>query len=187
MPKKMKKIDWGAVDKNIKNFTSAGKMAEFLDIPKWSFPKLFKEKYGKTYYRYRKQKYSDYDKKNLNHSHKQVKIDWDVVKEHLYARCSITSICFKLGISTTTFYKRCEDDLSMTATELRQSCLETGEGLLKQKMFKKAIEGEGDNQMLIWLSKNWLKYKDKIEEDFEADKNKDITVNFNLGGKKDEK
>lgn len=61
---------------------------------------------------------------------------------------------------------RCaESTLKARFSALLREGREEGQMSLKRKMHEKALSGAGDTQMLIWLSKQRLGYKDKQPEE----------------------
>lgn len=86
-------------------------------------------------------------------------INWERIKELASCNANISEIASYFGISRTTLYERCQKDNNMSLSEFIEEGKELGRMLLKEAMFKKAIEGNVSQQ--IFLSKNILGYKDK--------------------------
>jgi len=89
-------------------------------------------------------------------------INWKRVDELLIAGCYGTEIAGHFDMHPQTFYLRVEDKYKMSFTEYSSEKRCTGDSLIREKQFKKALEG--DNVMLVWLGKNRLKQKESPEE-----------------------
>jgi AraC-like DNA-binding protein len=103
-----------------------------------------------------------------------IPIDWGFVREKLKSRTAATSIAKVLGVSVQVFYDRCQAEQGMSFQQLRAECQAEGEDTLKNKMYELAMAG--NTQMLIWLSRNWMKYHDR-QEDSTAEETT-VQVNF---------
>ena len=91
---------------------------------------------------------------------RKIVIDWDKVDEWLAAGSTGVECAAMLGIHPDTLYRSCETEhkvgfAAYSAERKAKGCL-----LLRHVRFKKAIK-EGDNTMLIWLSKQMLGETDK--------------------------
>lgn len=93
----------------------------------------------------------------------KVVVDWKTVDMYLKAACTGTGIADMLGISANTLYRACERDNKMGFDAYSQQKRETGEDMLRAKQFDKAMKG--DTPMLVWLGKQRLGQKDKVEND----------------------
>lgn len=71
--------------------------------------------------------------------------------------CTAAEIASVLRCSRETIYDRFSDDLHRGHEE--------GQMSIKRKMHEKAFKGDGDTQMLIWLSKQRCDYKDRRHEE----------------------
>lgn len=101
-------------------------------------------------------------KKNGRH---KLDIDPESVYSLAKIHCTAKEIAAVLNCHVDTIYARFSDVL--------QRGHEDGQASLKRKMHQKALDGAGDTQMLIWLSKQRLGYKDKQPEEA-------TQVNFNV-------
>lgn len=88
-------------------------------------------------------------------------IDWGKVGRYLQAQCKATGIATLFGISTDTLYKRCKEDNNVDFTAFRQQKEAEGKELLRMKLFDIAMNGS--IPMGIWLSKQYLGFKDQVE------------------------
>lgn len=99
------------------------------------------------------------ENKKRGHVKQLMKIDWQSIRNKAKAHASVSEICVFFGISRTTLYERCIKDNGITLPEFMEESKDLGKLMLKEAMFKTAIEGNVSQQ--IYLSKNWLGYKDK--------------------------
>lgn len=84
------------------------------------------------------------------------KIDERQIFELAKIHCTVEEISAVIGCHKDTIYARFSDAL--------QRGHNAGQMSLKRKMHEKALSGNGDTSMLIWLSKQRLGYKDKQPE-----------------------
>lgn len=164
-------MDWKKIDEGLEENTSIKKAAKYVGKAYQTFNKRFKEKYDMEYKDYRAEKLEELG--ILAPTNSCITIDWDYVKEHFKADCSISSIASALKVSNMLLYSRCINDLGCTLTDLRNEYVGVGEDMIKKKMFDKAIEG--DNKLLIFLSKNRLGYSEHPEKKMDTS-----TINFNF-------
>lgn len=90
-----------------------------------------------------------------------VAIDWDTVGKLLEAHSQTQEIADEFGITTTTLYRRCKQDLGITFVALSQQKKAKGKSRLRAAQYKAAMEG--NPTMLIWLGKQLLDQRDKAE------------------------
>lgn len=92
-------------------------------------------------------------------------IEWSKVDKMLEAGCTGTEIAGEIGCHPDTLYDRCEKEKGLLFSVYVRSKRAKGDGTLRAKQFKLAMEG--DRVMLIWLGKNRLGQKEnpfKTEE-----------------------
>lgn len=143
------------------NLTNAAKKCN-LSISK--FKKLFFETHNIHF--------DDFRKANkLPSEPKKTKIDWDLVDKGLECGSTTTSIANKLGVHHITLQRRCEIEKEMSWKQYKQLKKTKGNDTLREKMYEVAMNG--NVTMLIWLSKNWLGFSDKVTQE-----EKDVTVKF---------
>lgn len=94
----------------------------------------------------------------------EANIDWEEVEQLLMSGCTGTEIAARIGISAPTLYDRCQSDNEMMFSEFSQEKKAKGDTLLKQAQFNAAVIDK-DKAMMIWLGKQRLGQKDKIESD----------------------
>lgn len=93
-------------------------------------------------------------------------IDWKRVDELLEAGCHGTEICPHFDLSPERFYERVQARYGVSFTIYSQEKKQKGDSILREKQFKKAING--DNMMLIWLGKNRLGQRDREDKNEQA-------------------
>ncbi len=94
-------------------------------------------------------------------------IDWSFVDKMLRAGVDGTSIASMLGIHPDTLYLRtCEEFGFPTFTAYAQLKRAEGLDLLKAKQYDTAMNG--NVTMQIWLGKQYLDQKDKVENKVES-------------------
>jgi len=84
----------------------------------------------------------------------KVAINWQEVEKLLEAGCKTGEVAGYFGIDSKTLYNRCEQDLNMTFSALKQQKRKKGNSMLRTKQFAKALNG--DSTMQIWLGKQRL-------------------------------
>lgn len=96
---------------------------------------------------------------------KRYTIDWDFVIENLRAGVAGSTIAQMLGISADTLYDRTIEEHPEYPNFSSFSQAKRAEGLdiLKKKQYE--LAKEGDRTMLVWLGKNYMGQKDKIDVD----------------------
>jgi len=92
-----------------------------------------------------------YKKRNDAGVHRK-KIDWNIVDEMLEAGCFATHIADRMGISTDTLYRRCEEEKGVLYTAYSQQKKANGESNIHQSQYNLAVKDKNAT-MLIWLGK----------------------------------
>ena len=90
-------------------------------------------------------------------------IDWSLVDELLEADCEGTEVAAYLGIAADTLYDRCVKENGVIFSAYLREKKAKGNTTLKQKQYETAMDG--DKTMLIWLGKNRLNQRDKLDHD----------------------
>ncbi len=90
-------------------------------------------------------------------------IDWKKVDHLLMSGCPGTEIAPHFDMNHHTFYDRVVKQYNMTFTEYCSLKRAQGDGLLRSRQFRKALEG--DNTMLIWLGKQRLNQRETQSEE----------------------
>ena len=90
-----------------------------------------------------------------------VPIDWEIVGKLLEAHSQTEEIADEFGITTTTLYRRCKQDLGITFVALSLQKKAKGKSRLRAAQYKAAMEG--NITMQIWLGKQLLGQRDKTE------------------------
>lgn len=101
-------------------------------------------------------------KRNPRPGRPKAVIDWKKVGRYLQAQCSATGIAGILGISVDTFYTRCKKDNNIDFTVFSEQKKAEGKELLRAQLFNQAMDG--NVTMGIWLSKQYLGFKDQVEQ-----------------------
>lgn len=78
------------------------------------------------------------------------------------AGASGASIAYELGISAQTLYDRVQTDQGVDFSTFKRSHHDRGDDILRIKQFRVAVE-DGNERMLIFLGKNRLGQRDKLE------------------------
>jgi hypothetical protein len=103
-------------------------------------------------------------------------IDWEKVDRLIEAGCSGHEIAPAIGISSDTLYERCVLEKGMTYSDYSSKLRAKGDGLLKAKQFQLAMSG--NPAMLVWLGKNRLGQKDKVQSDDQDTQPQTIRIEF---------
>lgn len=113
---------------------------------------------------------------------KHIAIDWEYVKRRLTEHATGKQIAEEIGCSDDLLFLRCKDELKMNLCDLKQECRKEGKARLTSKLYDVAVK-QGNPAILIWLSKNWLGYTDKIEQKIET---KEWKVGFDSDEKEED-
>lgn len=105
-------------------------------------------------------------------------LDWSKLEGMLIFDASKVACSMILGISADTIERRIKEEHNMSFTEYKKTHLETTVLRLKQRMIKKALDG--DNVCLIFALKNLSDWKDVRENTQDI---KDIVVKIKEYGK----
>lgn len=92
----------------------------------------------------------------------KAKIEWKKVDQLLKAGCTGASIAEMIGIHPDTLYERCKEEHKTNFSDYSQQKRAVGLDMLKAKQFDIAMKG--NQTMLIWLGKQYLDQKDKVDE-----------------------
>lgn len=106
-------------------------------------------------------------------------IDWELVNEYLAAQCQGTEIADLIGIAPDTLYRRCEEEFKMTFTLYSQQKKSAGKAVLRKKQWEMALNG--DRTMAVWLGKQVLGQRDKIDNDVSVSEKVQPVIVFNNG------
>lgn len=93
-------------------------------------------------------------------------LDFDLVVKMRMAGCPDTEIAAELNIDVKTLTNKLKQDPLFAAVYERAD--DRGRSILRRRQFVKAVDG--DNTMLIWLGKNRLGQKDRIEDTGRTDR-----------------
>jgi hypothetical protein len=95
-------------------------------------------------------------------------IDWNVFENLCAIQCTLENIAGVLSVSGDYIEYKCKDKYRMSFSEVFKIKRQRGLISLRRKMYQVAMGDEDKDvapnvTMLIWLSKNWLDFKDKKE------------------------
>jgi len=110
----------------------------------------------------------------------KILVDWDQVNRMAYIQCTAKEICQVLGISEDTLSRRCKEDHGINTADYLNQKGAGGRMSLRRKQFETAMSG--NVTMMIWLGKNILGQKDKIEQNIQSD-GKGLEISYIYGGK----
>jgi len=114
----------------------------------------------------------------------KVRINWRHVDKWLQAQANGTEIANHIGIHPNTLYRRCEEEHGISFSEYSQQKKSSGKMMLKVMQFEKAEEG--NVPMQIWLGKNYLEQKDKVEKEIKGGRTINISITDELQEEKEE-
>lgn len=96
-----------------------------------------------------------------------IEIDWEQVEKMAHIQCTQKEICNILGISEDTILRRCQEKYGITFAEYLDQKSAGGKMSLRRKQYTTAMAG--NVTMLIWLGKQYLAQKDKLDQDVTTD------------------
>jgi hypothetical protein len=111
----------------------------------------------------------------------QIDIDWEQFENLCRIHGTIEECAAFFNISIDTIERACRRHYKKSFAEISGEKRGQGKLSLRRKMFQLALKG--DKTMLIWLSKNHIGMKDKIETNQHIEQ---TTVNLSYDIKKDE-
>jgi len=91
-----------------------------------------------------------------NPGHPIIPIDWDELDPYLEAGCTGVEIAGYIGCSANTIYDRCLEEKGICFSQYAAQKRSRGDARIRQKQYFKAVNGKGDNTMLLWLGKQRL-------------------------------
>lgn len=103
-------------------------------------------------------------------------IDWKRVDELLVAQCDGVGIASILGIHPNTLYLNCEQDHKMSFSAYSQQKRGEGKELLRAKQYELALNG--DKTMLVWLGKQYLNQREKVDNDISVSEKVQPIIEF---------
>ena len=109
----------------------------------------------------------------------KAEIDWAIVDEYLQAQCMGTEIADYLGIHPNTLYLACEERNNISFSEYSQQKKSAGKAVLRKKQWEMALNG--DKTMAVWLGKQVLGQRDKIDNDVSVSEKVQPVIVFNNG------
>ena len=92
----------------------------------------------------------------------EIIIDWEQVDSMCKIQCTGEEIASVLDVGYNTIERACKRDHNVKFGDYIAQKRLGGHISLRRKQFSKAVD-DGSDTMLIWLGKNYLNQKDKIE------------------------
>jgi hypothetical protein len=89
-------------------------------------------------------------------------IDWELAARMAKIQCTASEIASVVGINQDTLADRCKRDHSLSFSEWYKKYAEGGKSSLRRMMFQAA--DKGNVTMMIWLSKQYLGMRDRLDE-----------------------
>jgi hypothetical protein len=89
-------------------------------------------------------------------------IDWDRIDSLLMAGCSGVECAAAIGVHENTLYARCVTDKGCEFVAYKAEKQSKGDGFIRAKQYQVAVN-DGDKAMLIWLGKQRLGQRDKLD------------------------
>lgn len=113
----------------------------------------------------------------------RIEIDWKLVENLCNIHCTAEEICGVMGIAYETLVRNVKRTYKKRLDEYLEEKRAGGRVSLRRKQWNKALTGEGNTTMLIWLGKQHLGQSDRLDtRDLTADAPKRIehiyTVQF---------
>ena len=97
----------------------------------------------------------------------------------MFADCEGTEVAARLGIDNETLYKRVKKEFKMDFSEYLRIKKADGNSILKERQY--ALANANDRTMLIWLGKQRLNQREKIDHGIDAKKPLQVVVSDNTG------
>ena len=98
----------------------------------------------------------------------QTEIDVEQLKKLCVLQCTISECASYLDVSASTLSRRVRELGYSGWKEFFRTHSGKGKVSLRRKQYDRAMKGDGNTQMLIWLGKQYLGQADKIEQEVEA-------------------
>jgi hypothetical protein len=95
-------------------------------------------------------------------------LPWDFIDDHLRAQCDGVAIASLLDMHPDTFYRAVMEKHGIGFTEYSRTKKTEGKELLRKKQFESAMGG--DKTMLVWLGKQYLEQKERVDHTSKDDK-----------------
>lgn len=106
----------------------------------------------------------------------RIEINWDDFDKLCGMQCTLEEISSFFGCSEDTIERAVKREYNIGYADHWKQKAKKGHISLRRKMFE-AVQ-KGNITMMIWLSKNWLNYSDKVEQ--KNDNNNTGSVSLNV-------
>lgn len=94
---------------------------------------------------------------------KLIEIDWKQFEGLCRLHCTQEEICGILDISSDTLERACKRKYKAKFAEVFRQKAAGGKMSLRRRQYQAAMSPNASPTMLIWLGKQWLGQKDKLE------------------------
>jgi hypothetical protein len=107
----------------------------------------------------------------------KAKIPWEIVESMCKISCTQQDICDALKIDDKTLAKHIKSEYGLTFKQYFREKSVGGKTSLRRKIWQKALEGKGDNEMIKMLAKKYLAMGDNSEHEITVEqKPSEVTV-----------
>lgn len=107
-------------------------------------------------------------------------LDWKEAERLAGINCTAQEMGTWFGLDDETISRKCLEENGLTFAEWYKKHSNDGKRSLRRRMFTAALE-EGNTTMMIWLSKQHLDMKDKIESNNDISFKKTPTIKVIFG------
>ena len=112
------------------------------------------------------------------------KISFEELKKLCVLQCTLEEVAGWFDVDEDTVNARIKEKFGFTYSVFYKKHSQGGKVSLRRLQFKSAEKG--NVTMLIWLGKQWLGQKDRIEKSLDDKTRQTITLNYKLKEKIDE-
>lgn len=107
----------------------------------------------------------------------KIEIDFDMVEKLCQIQCTGEEIASVLKINYDTLERRVKSVYGISFAEYIKNHSEGGKCSLRREQWKAAMKGNAT--MLVWLGKQYLGQRDKVDNAIDGNLNVDSNVNIN--------
>ena len=91
-------------------------------------------------------------------------VDWALAEKLAYIQCTAVEIAATLGIDDNTLVNACKRENKLTFSEWYKKHSENGKCSLRRSLWKMATSEKPNPAIAIWLSKQYIGMRDRIDE-----------------------
>lgn len=99
---------------------------------------------------------------------KPIVIDWKEFDKLCYMQCTLNEIAAWFECSPDTIENRCWDEQGVKFSDYYAEKKDKGRISLRRAQYQAAVDGK-NTSMMIWLGKQYLGQKDKLESDISVE------------------